>query len=69
MTTVTLQRGDLRETVDFSPRDMLVDELEEFAQCIRGEAVPETGAEEGIAALQVILAALESDENGKAISL
>jgi predicted dehydrogenase len=69
MTTVTLQRGDLRETVDFSPSDMLVDELEEFAQCIHGEAVPETGAEEGIAALKVILAALESDENGKAISL
>jgi predicted dehydrogenase len=69
MTTLTLQTPDSRETVSFTPTDMLVEELEEFARCVRGETTPETGAAEGIAALQVILAALESDETGKAISM
>lgn len=69
MTTLTIISGDACEEVDFTPRDMLVDELEEFAHCIRGGMVPETGADEGIAALQVILGALESHETGYAVSL
>jgi len=69
MTTLTFQTDDSRETLEFSPNDMLVDELDEFARCIRGEATPETGADEGIAALKVILAALESHETGKTVSL
>jgi predicted dehydrogenase len=38
---------------------MLAEELAEFGRCIRGEAEPETGAEAGIAALAVVLEALE----------
>jgi UDP-N-acetyl-2-amino-2-deoxyglucuronate dehydrogenase len=48
------------EPVDFEERDMLAEELAEFGRCIRGEAEPETGADEGIAALAVVVQALES---------
>src|SRR5215207_8931286 len=48
------------EPVDFEECDMLAEELAEFGRCIRGEAEPETGAEEGVAALAAVLEALES---------
>ena len=56
VTTLTLAG----EPVDYHEHDMLAEELSEFARCIRGAAEPETGAEEGIAALAVVLQALES---------
>jgi UDP-N-acetyl-2-amino-2-deoxyglucuronate dehydrogenase len=46
------------EPVDFEERDMLAEELDEFGRCIRGEADPETGADEGIASLAAVLGAL-----------
>ena len=49
------------ERVSFEARDMLAEELAEFGRCMRGEAEPETGAEEGIAALAVVLDALASN--------
>jgi hypothetical protein len=49
------------ETVPFAPRDMLAEQLAEFGAAIRGEAVVETGAQEGIAALGVILDAVGQD--------
>jgi predicted dehydrogenase len=55
-TTLTLDG----EPVDFDERDMLAEELAEFGACMRGEAAIETGAAEGLAALGVILEALES---------
>jgi hypothetical protein len=48
------------EPVEFDARDMLAEELGEFGRCIRGEAEPETGADEGIAALSAVLQALEA---------
>lgn len=48
------------EPIDFDERDMLAEELAEFGRCIRGEAEPETGADEGIAALGAVLGALEA---------
>jgi UDP-N-acetyl-2-amino-2-deoxyglucuronate dehydrogenase len=54
------------ETVEFEERDMLAEELREFARCVRGEAEPETGADEGIAALGVVLRALASDAEAPA---
>jgi predicted dehydrogenase len=48
------------EPVEFEERDMLADELAEFGRCIRGEAQPETGPDEGIAALAAVLQALGS---------
>jgi UDP-N-acetyl-2-amino-2-deoxyglucuronate dehydrogenase len=57
VTTLTLGGGP----VEFEERDMLAEELAEFGRCIRGEAEPETGAHEGIAALGAVLQALESN--------
>jgi UDP-N-acetyl-2-amino-2-deoxyglucuronate dehydrogenase len=48
------------EPVDFEERDMLAEELAEFGRCIRGEAEPETGPDEGMAALGAVLDALEA---------
>jgi predicted dehydrogenase len=56
VTTLTLAG----ERVSFEARDMLAEELAEFGRCIRGEAEPETGADEGIAALAVVRQALET---------
>ena len=61
-TTLRLTTGDGIEDVPFEARDVLVEELEELARCVRGEAQPETGAAEGLAALGVVLAAVESHE-------
>jgi predicted dehydrogenase len=49
------------EPVEFDERDMLAEELTEFGACIRGETAIETGADEGLAALAVILEALGSE--------
>jgi len=56
VTTLTLGG----EPVHFEERNMLAEELAEFARCIRGEAEPETGADEGIAALAAVLQALDA---------
>jgi predicted dehydrogenase len=48
------------DPVEFEERDMLADELAEFERCMRGEANPETGADEGLAALAVVLEALDA---------
>jgi predicted dehydrogenase len=58
VTTLTLDG----EAVAFEPRDMLAEELAELAACVRGRAVPETGAAEGIAALRATRAALGDEE-------
>jgi len=46
------------EAVAFEPRDMLAEQLGEFGAAIRGEGAVETGAQEGIEALRVILDAV-----------
>lgn len=57
-TTLTLRSADGSEPVEFEQRDPLAEELDELARAVRGEAVFETGPDEGIAALRVILDAL-----------
>ena len=64
-TTLTLQTKSGQETIAFEPRDMLVEELEEFAACVRGEATPETGPAEALAALEIVRGAIASHENGQ----
>lgn len=54
-TTLTLDG----RPVAFAERDMLAEELVEFGRCIREGGAPETGASEGIAALRVIVEAVE----------
>jgi predicted dehydrogenase len=54
------------EPVAFDERDMLAEELAEFARCVRRGQEPETGAAEGIAALRAIRAALETGDEVQA---
>ncbi|HKI55764.1 MAG TPA: Gfo/Idh/MocA family oxidoreductase [Trueperaceae bacterium] len=63
-TTLSLERRGGVEAVPFEPQDMLVDELEAFARSVRSGAQPETGAAEGIAALEVVLGAVASSQQG-----
>jgi predicted dehydrogenase len=53
-----------REAIDLAPSDMFREQLEEFALAIRGRDEVEVGAAEGIAALAVVHAALESSARG-----
>lgn len=68
-TTLTLHTRTGQTPVAFESRDVLVEELEEFARCVRGAAQPETGAAEGLAALRVVLGALHSHESGAVVAL
>ena len=52
--------------VAFEERDMLAEELAELGRCVRGEAEPETGAAEGIAALRAIRDALDAAAEDRA---
>ena len=68
-TTLTLRTKSGIEQLEFNTRDMLVDELDEFARCIQGTARPETGALEGLRALDVILSAIRSHETGNIVGV
>jgi predicted dehydrogenase len=68
-TTLTLQTKSGQEIINFEPRDMLAEELDEFACCINGQAVPETGATEALAALEIIRGAIESHQSRQVYSM
>jgi predicted dehydrogenase len=68
-TTLRLTTAEGARDVDFEQRNPLVEELDELARCARGEAEPETGAKESLAALAVVLGAVESDAAGTPVAL
>jgi UDP-N-acetyl-2-amino-2-deoxyglucuronate dehydrogenase len=68
-TTLTLQSKSSTENVAFEEQDMLVEELDEFARCIRGEMAPETDGAAAMAALEVIRGAITSHESGRAVQV
>ncbi|CAN5867798.1 hypothetical protein BH23ACT5_BH23ACT5_12330 [soil metagenome] len=68
-TTFTRRDRQGTEPVDFGARDMMAEELEEFASCIRGERLPESGVDEAMTALAVVLGALESETTGRRVDL
>jgi predicted dehydrogenase len=55
--------------IALSQGDMLREELEEFARCIREKKQPEVGGPEATAALAVVIAAIRSASEGRAVSL
>jgi predicted dehydrogenase len=59
-TTLTLRTADGAERIEFEERDPLAEQLDELARAVRGEAIFETGPDEGVAALRAILDALPS---------
>lgn len=59
-----------RTPVELPPTDMFREQLEEFANAIRGQATIEVGIDEGIRALAVIHCAIQSSaQNGLAIEV
>jgi predicted dehydrogenase len=68
-TTLRLTTAAGTRELAFEERDVLVEELDELARCARGEAEPETGAEEALAALAIVLGAVESAATGTAVAL
>jgi predicted dehydrogenase len=57
------------QPIPLTAGDMFREQLEEFADCIRGKKSPEVGAKEAIAALAVIYAALRSAETGRTVAV
>ena len=49
--------------------DTLVEELEEFARAVRGEAQPEMDGERSTASLAVILAGIRSAKEGRTVTV
>jgi predicted dehydrogenase len=63
------ETDEARIAVPYPGVDILQDELEHFADCIRGGTRPETGGKEGIDALAVVVAAIQSAEEGRAVEI
>lgn len=66
-TSLTFQTRAVCDPVAIAPQDPLREELDEFSRCVRGEAQPETGAREGLAAMAVVEAALQSFSAGRPV--
>src|SRR5437660_9418738 len=65
-----LKRGDNEPVaVRCASNDTLVEELEEFARAVRGEAEPEMDGEKGTASLAVILAGIKSAREGRRVEV
>ncbi len=64
------QRGSSEHRpIPLGQGDMFREQLEEFADCIRGKKQPEVGGKEAASALAVIYAALRSTETGRTVTL
>lgn len=64
------RKGDDQKTkVDLESGETLVEEVKEFADCIRNRKTPEVGGSEGMRALAVILAAIRSAKSGEPIKI
>lgn len=65
-----LKRGDNQaERIACTKNDVLVEELEEFADCVRGDATPEVGGERATASLAVIQAGVRSVQEGRPVEV
>ncbi len=65
-----LKRGaEKPESVSCGKNDPIVEELEEFAHAVRGEAEPEMDGERSTASLAVILAGIKSATEGRRIEV
>ena len=65
-----LKRGSTTsEPVPVSKNDPIVEELEEFAAAVRGEAEPEMDGERGTTSLAVLLAGIKSAREGRRVEV
>ena len=63
------EKGKAPADIPFVPTDPVLEEIDEFADCIRAGALTETGADEALAALAFVRAAIDSARLGKKIEL
>jgi predicted dehydrogenase len=56
-----------RQRIPLGEGDVLREEVEDFARCVRENKSPEVGGREGLVSLGLVLAAFESARQGKAI--
>ena len=61
--------GTTSEAVPMRKNDPIVEELEEFAAAVRGEAEPEMDGERGTASLAVLLAGIKSASEGRRVEV
>ncbi len=65
-----MQRGsEAVVAVPFAKNDTFVDELEEFAAAVRGQAVPETGGDYATRSLAVVRAGIISAREGRRVAV
>ena len=65
-----ISRGDAEpRSIPYEKNDAIVDELEEFAACIRGEATPEVGGQMATESLAVIRAGVKSVKEGRTVDV
>ncbi|HEY3075502.1 MAG TPA: Gfo/Idh/MocA family oxidoreductase, partial [Burkholderiales bacterium] len=65
-----LRRGAAKaDPVPCAQNDPIVEELEEFARAVRGEAEPEMDGEKSTASLAVILAGIKSAKEGRRVEV
>jgi predicted dehydrogenase len=65
-----VRRGQAERTaVPLTPVDAVVEEMAEFARCVREGTRPEVGGEEGTANIAVLEAIVESAQTGRAVSV
>ena len=63
------ETDEARVAVPYPGVDIVMDELEHFADCIRTQSKPETGGKEGLDSLAVVVAAIRSAEEGRAVEV
>jgi predicted dehydrogenase len=61
--------GDTAAQIPFSQNDTFVEELEEFAAAVRGEAAPEVGGEYATRSLAVMRAGILSAQQGRRVEV
>src|SRR2546426_1060096 len=65
-----LKRGGSKaEPVNCQKNDPIIEELEEFAAAVRGDAEPEMDGERGTASLAVLLAGIRSAKEGRTVEV
>jgi predicted dehydrogenase len=74
LTTDSWEDGQVREVIAPAskvspPMPMIVEEIEEFARCIRSGERPEIDGEAALHNLAVVLAAVESDKTGQPVDI
>ena len=63
------QGGDGATPIPCDKNDTIVEELEEFAACVRGDATPEVGGRRATESLAVIRAGVKSVREGRAVDV